>query len=342
MAITEKKIPKSKGKRGRKVDVPSVRAHLLAWYDVAHRDLPWRQNPDPYRIWVSEVMLQQTRVDVVTPYFIRWMERFPTLEDLARAEPDTVLKQWEGLGYYSRARNLHGAARLVREQHAGVMPASFDRLRALPGIGDYTAGAVASIAYGEPVAAVDGNVRRVLSRLFDVSAPSAAAVRDRARDIVDRERPGDFNQAVMELGATVCTPRNPACAACPLESMCLARALGTVPLRPGVKPKRVIPRERVNTLVVLNDGCVLLVRRQAGLLAGLWAFPEVARVPAHARRIGEITHVFSHKRITYVVHFTSMRTRPRRAGEWVRLDELNGYALPAAQRKIERLVRSVL
>jgi A/G-specific adenine glycosylase len=343
MAVTEKRISKSKPSRSRKVDVASVQRALLAWYDLNRRDLPWRENTDAYRVWVSEIMLQQTRVDVVRPYFLRWMQQFPTLDALARADVDSVLKQWEGLGYYSRARNLHGAARMVRERLAGVIPQTSDELRTLPGVGDYTAGAIASIAYNQSVPAVDGNVRRVLSRLFDIDAPTAASVRTQAEQVVDPERPGDFNQALMELGATVCLPRNPRCSTCPLDHHCLARAHGTVEQRPGVKVKAPVPLERVNALIALDRNQVRLTKRPgSGLLAGLWSFPEVDRIPARARRIGEVAHAFSHKRITYTVYLLVGRSASVPPGEWVAFDDLTKLALPAAQRKIERLIQPYL
>jgi A/G-specific adenine glycosylase len=183
--------------------IRSLRRALLAFYDARRRDLPWRRDPDPYRVWVSEVMLQQTRVDAVVPYYERWLRRFPTVAALASAEPDDVLRAWEGLGYYARARNLHRAARVVREHHHGAVPSEPSALRALPGVGDYTAGAIASIAFGRAEPAVDGNVRRVLARLLDVAAPAPARLRKVAAALVPSERPGDFNQALMELGATV-------------------------------------------------------------------------------------------------------------------------------------------
>jgi A/G-specific adenine glycosylase len=339
MTVTEKRISKSKSKRRRKVDVSAVRARLLDWYDSARRDLPWRQDTDPYRVWVSEVMLQQTRVDVVTPYFERWLVRFPSLDDLARAEPDEVLKQWEGLGYYSRARHLHGAARIIRERLAGALPRNVDSLRALPGIGEYTAGAIASIAYGHPVAAVDGNVRRVLSRFFDVAAPTAAAVRTHAQELVDRDRPGDFNQALMELGATVCAPRNPNCPACPVNDACHSFTRGTVALRPGVKSKRSLPTDRVNTLVVLRGHEVLIARRPPrGLLANLWEFPESTALPARVRLLGEVGQVFTHKRIVYTAYLAKTARRKRRGECWVALAELRDYPMSRAQRRIQALI----
>ena len=313
---------------------------LLAWYDVRRRDLPWRRDIEPYRVWVSEIMLQQTRVDAVTPYFERWLARFPTIEALANADIADVLKAWEGLGSYSRARNLHGATRLVRERLNGALPNTAQQLRELPGIGEYTAGAIASIAYGERAPAVDGNARRVLSRLYDVAAPNAASVRPYAEARLAPDRPGDFNQALMERGATICTPRQPLCSSCPLIAFCLAHARRTIAQRPGTKPRKPIPHYHVNTLIHLRRQQVLMVQRpDKGMLAGLWEFPEMKKPPVEARVIGKVTHTYSHKRITYVVYLLeNARTKPK--GHWVALDALNDYALPAAQRKIEALLHS--
>jgi A/G-specific adenine glycosylase len=253
-----------------------LRRALLDHYDRHQRRLPWRGERDPYRILVSEVMLQQTRVETVLDYYEAWLERFPDLESLAAAETDDVLEVWEGLGYYRRARNLHGAARLVRERHGGSLPDDFAALRELPGVGAYTAGAVASIAFGERTPAVDGNVRRVLARIFDVPDPKPAWLRDTAADLVDPDRPGDWNQALMELGATICTPRGPRCGRCPVAEWCSARAAGTQEERP-VAVSRKPPRRAVFVVAVLHDGGrVLLGRRpEGGLLGGMWAFPEV-------------------------------------------------------------------
>jgi A/G-specific adenine glycosylase len=253
-----------------------IRRRLLDHYDVHRRELPWRGESDPYRVWVSEVMLQQTRVQTVIPYYRRWMERFPDVGALAVADEDDVLEAWEGLGYYSRARNLQKAARTIRERHGGSLPDSVEALREIPGFGPYTAGAVASIAFGAPEPAVDGNVRRVLSRLFDLAAPTAAELQSRAAELVDPARPGDFNQALMDLGATICTPVEPRCAVCPLETLCRGRARGTVHLRPGARQRKEIPRRTFAVAVILDrEERVLLVRRpHGGLLGGMWAFPE--------------------------------------------------------------------
>ena len=222
-------------------------------------------------------MLQQTRVETAIPYFDRWMKRFPTVEALAEADEESVLKAWEGLGYYSRARNLHRSARLVRERLAGVLPQDSHSLKTLPGIGEYSAGAIASVAYGEVVPAVDGNVRRVLSRLFDLEDSTDASLRKRAGELVDPDRPGDWNQALMELGATVCTPRSPRCTVCPLTGECRAMAEGTQELRPASRRRPRVRSVSYAVVVALNPaGEVLMVRRPPdGLLGGLWEFPAV-------------------------------------------------------------------
>ncbi|HEX7049345.1 MAG TPA: A/G-specific adenine glycosylase [Longimicrobiales bacterium] len=302
-------------------EIAAVRERLLAFYDARRRDLPWRADTDPYRVWVSEVMLQQTRVDAAIPYYERWMQRFPTLTALADADIDEVLRHWQGLGYYARARNLHRAARVLRERHHGRIPADPDALRRLPGIGDYTAGAIASIAFGIPAAAVDGNVRRVLCRLYDLPDPTPAELRRRAAALVPDERPGDFNQALMELGATLCTPRTPRCDDCPVATWCRARARGTTHQRPATGPARTVPEHDVGTAVVRTPAGRLLLRRrpEEGMLGGLWEFPGAeprdgetpAAAAARAARscavrdpipdgaLGSITHTFTHRRITY-------------------------------------------
>lgn len=256
--------------------VPALRRALLAHYDAGRRDLPWRGEEDPYRIWISEVMLQQTRVETVIPYYRRWLERFPDVDALAAADVDDVLLAWQGLGYYRRARALHAGARVVRERHGGSIPGSAAALRALPGVGAYTAGAVASIAFGEAVGAVDGNVRRVLSRLADVARPTQRWLEGVAKELVDPEHPGDWNQAMMELGATVCLPRAPRCGECPLATWCEARSARTQEERPAAPPRRSVPREERAVAVVVDGlGGGLVVRRPAeGLLAGMWAFPD--------------------------------------------------------------------
>jgi len=251
-------------------------SYMLRYYDRFRRDLPWRGETDPYRILVSEIMLQQTRVETVLRYYESWLKQFPNLETLASAGSTEVLKAWEGLGYYRRARNLHRAAKHIRDVLDGHFPTSYRDLRQLPGVGQYTAGAVASIGFGEIVPAVDGNVRRVLARLFDKREPAVRWLNRTAGDLVNKDRPGDWNQALMDLGATICTPRNPRCEDCPVQRWCTAHEQGTQALSP-VGIRKVPARETFFLLIVLQteEGEVMLVRRpRKGLLAGMWAFPE--------------------------------------------------------------------
>ena len=343
------------------MDPRRLRARLLAWFDEHARDLPWRRDPSPYETLVSEVMLQQTRVETVIPYYERWLARFPDVNALADAPEDDVLRAWEGLGYYSRARNLHGAARAVRERFGGALPSEYHALCELPGVGDYTAGAVASIAFGRVEPAVDGNVKRVLSRLYDLEAPRPADLRERAAALVDPERPGDFNQALMELGATICTPRSPACPDCPVESLCLARARGTVALRPAPRKRAAVPSFELFTLVALDRRDRVLLRRRpaTGLLANLREFPSIDLDPAadpedQARAfastlgidsietldaLAPVTHVFSHRIETY----HPLRARCSDPADapppcaWVDKKSLRAQPMPRAQRRIQKL-----
>lgn len=255
---------------------------LLTWFDQHRRDLPWRRTSDPYRIWLSEVMLQQTRVETVLPFYNRFLERFPTVEDLARAEVEEALALWSGLGYYRRARQLHAAARKVAE--AGSFPSTVDGLLALPGIGAYTAAAVASIAFGVAAPVMDGNVERVLSRvLAQTEDPKSGEARRRllaaAAELLDPARPGDSNQALMELGATLCSPRRPKCLLCPLRPGCRAAREGDPESCPAPKVKRDAERHRLLVAVVEDDSGVLLFRRpdDSTLLAGTWELPWMTR-----------------------------------------------------------------
>ena len=300
-----------------------MRPLLLDWYRENRRDLPWRRSRDPYAIWISEAMLQQTRVETVVPYYQRFLERFPDVQALADADLDDVLGVWAGLGYYSRARNLKAAAQRVCEAYDGQLPDSAEELRRLPGIGRYTAGAVASIAFDRPEPVVDGNVARVLARLLDLreDVKSAAVSRrlwEHAAELVRGPQPGDLNQALMELGATLCTPRAPRCPECPLRRHCRARRAGDPEALP-VKAARAAPRrvEAVATLV-LRRGRALAVRRPPrGLLGGLWELPggelgererpgpglvralreRVGLRIGRPRRVGAVEHVFTHRRL---------------------------------------------
>lgn len=261
---------------------------LLQWYDSNARILPWRENPEPYAVWISEIMLQQTRVEAVIPYFNRWMKELPDLESLANASEEEVLKLWEGLGYYSRLRNIHKTAKIVTEKFGGRLPESFEELRSLPGIGEYTAGSVGSIAFQLPVPCVDGNVLRVVTRLTaDTSDIGAASTKKQltewVREIIPEDRPGDFNQAMMELGATVCLPNGlPKCEICPVAFFCEARIQRRVTEFPvkGEKPVRKIEKKTV--LILLDSSAPGITTRTAlrkriepGLLSGLWEFPNL-------------------------------------------------------------------
>jgi A/G-specific adenine glycosylase len=252
---------------------------LVEWYEQNCRDLPWRRNPDPYRVWVSEIMLQQTRVEAVIPYYDRFMEWFPTLEDLAQAPEDRVLKAWEGLGYYSRARNLHQAVKEVQTQYGGNVPSEPEEMAKLPGVGPYTLGAVLSIAYNKEIPAVDGNVMRVISRILhirdDISKPKTRKyIEQLVQLMIPKGKASSFNQGLMELGATVCIPANPRCLGCPVQSVCRGFAEGVqkeLPIKEKKKPPK--PQSMVVSVLQVGDQVWINRRPQTGLLAGLWQFP---------------------------------------------------------------------
>jgi A/G-specific adenine glycosylase len=269
-------------------DVGVARRRLLRWYDRHRRDLPWRRTRDPYAIWVSEVMLQQTRVAAVVPYYERFLERFPTIAALAAAEEEQILAAWSGLGYYGRARRLGAAARYLVETHGGELPRDPELLRRVPGIGRYTAGAIASVAFGLPEPVVDGNVRRVLSRLFSVSggrggrAAEERLLWDLAARLIGGPRPGDFNQALMELGAVVCRPVAPVCDVCPLARSCRSRSRGTIARFPMPEARRTPVERHVAIAIVRQNGRVLLERPGAASpLRGAWDLPAAASGAAH-------------------------------------------------------------
>ena len=346
------------------LDHLSITEALLQWYGRQRRSLPWRDTRDPYRIWVSEVMLQQTQVTTVVPYYRRFLERFPTLQALAEAELDQVLALWQGLGYYARARNLHAAARIVCRDHAGVVPASRSMLMALPGVGPYTAGAILSIAYGLDLPAIDGNVKRVLCRLFDYDGDPDDASGKRmlshyAEALLPRGRAGDYNQAMMELGATVCVLRRPRCGDCPLAFCCRALALGVQAWRPLAKRRTAIPSREFLAALCQRGGRLLIVRRfPQGLLGGLWELPGGELFPreAHARalgrhlsdglqvrvRVGEavtaVKHAYTHFRVTVHVYQCSLWGEPQPSNLWDRLhwmypSEIDEYGLTGVTTK---------
>ena len=264
----------------------SLRRSLLVWYRANRRDLPWRRSRDPYRIWLAEIMLQQTRIAAVLPYYERFLARFPSITELARARESEVLKYWAGLGYYSRARNLHRAAKQIVANHSAEFPPNIDNALALPGIGDYTAAAILSIAFDVPLAALDGNVARVLARLFairgDLRAPKTwKRLAVASQELLPTKSPGDWNQGLMELGETVCTPRTPQCARCPISQYCKARALGIAHRLPAPRRKRVTTRVPVAATIFLDPfGRTLLTKNPGAhdlaIFSGLWQFPAVA------------------------------------------------------------------
>jgi len=346
----------------------AIAGNLLAWYATNQRDLPWRRSRDPYRIWVSEVMLQQTRVETVMPYYERWMAQFPTPQALAEAPEEQVLKAWEGLGYYSRARNLQQAVQEVVATYDGKVPNDPAAIASLKGVGPYTAGAILSIAYNRPVAAVDGNVMRVFARLFaiadDIGRPATRrAIEALVESFIPEGHASAFNQALMDLGAMVCTPRSPKCLLCPVREQCQALETGRVGELP-VKEKAKAPRPVDMVAAALwHDGRLLIARRPPeGLLAGLWGFPGRERpvdlpweralhasiweqygveieVEAH---LVDVKHVFSH--LIWNLRCYTARLAPGQAiaesetVRWVRPQELAQYALPTAHQKIAAAV----
>lgn len=339
-------------------------AQVLGWYITNGRQLPWREDATPYATWVSEIMLQQTRVETVVPYFDRWMRRFPTVQHLARASQQAVLLLWEGLGYYSRARNLHRSAGIVVREFGGVIPSNLQALRGLPGIGGYTAAAIASIAFGLDEIALDGNIRRVLWRALVIDNVVKGKVDDRrllraAARHVPTGRAGDFNQGLMDIGATICLPRNPKCGICPVARLCRARRQGRVgPLPSG--QRRPIPHLLQAAAVARRRGTVLLaLRQEAGLLGGLWEFPKMTvgdgaeKLHVNGRKMqkalhrayaisirdpvlmGVINHAYSHFRVT--VHAFDCKTTAFSAGgrlKWVSHRQLPHLPMGRVDRQI--------
>ena len=355
-------------------DYSEISRRLLAWWDEGHAKLPWRETRDPYAIWVAEVMLQQTQIATVLPYHERWMARYPNVEVLAQASLADVLKSWEGLGYYGRARNLHAAAKTVVAEYGGHLPPEVEELVKLPGIGRYTAGAISSIAFGRPAPVLDGNVIRVLSRLDDLEEDVTRSATQRrlwrrAGELVPARRPGAYNQALMELGQQVCLPAAPQCHICPLADLCLARARGSQLDRPVRPTRKRTPHYDVTAGVIWRtDGRFLISQRPLdGLLGGLWEFPGGKQEPGEslaeslAREIAEelaieievgrhlttVKHAYSHFRITlHAFHARHIAGRPSNLGvadhAWVSLDDLDGYAFAATDRKIIDALRREL
>jgi A/G-specific adenine glycosylase len=335
-------------------------ADLLRWYDRHRRVLPWRakkgERADPYRVWLSEVMLQQTTVKAVAPYYARFLARFPTVIDLAAAPLDDVLKLWAGLGYYARARNLHACAKAVVERHGGEFPASEEALRELPGIGAYTAAAIAAIAFDRPASPVDGNIERVIARLFAVEEALPAGkpcIRALAASLTPRRRAGDFAQAMMDLGATICTPKAPACALCPWMGACAARARGDQESFPRKTEKKTGALRRGAAFVAVQANGFLLTRTRPakGLLGGMTEVPttewtrafdeatalEYAPLKATWRRVpGVVTHTFTHFPLELIVYRAEVAATPKTPANmrWTPVAGLAGEALPNVMRKV--------
>ncbi|NNE45578.1 MAG: A/G-specific adenine glycosylase [Rhodothermales bacterium] len=345
----------------------TVRERLVPWFNNVARDLPWRRTKDPYRIWLSEIMLQQTRVDQAESYYNRFASNYPTIDSLAAAQLDGVLRDWEGLGYYARARNMHRAAQLIVREMDSVFPADHKSVIGLPGVGPYTAAAIMSIAYGEPYAVVDGNVTRVISRLFEIgddpsSSKGKNLIQQLADDLLDERDPGRFNEAIMELGATVCAPRNPQCDECPVNSACAAFASGRTAEFPIRRKRRPVPHHQIAVAVLVDDDRVFIQKRaEDGLLGGLWEFPggkiEGGESPEEGCRrevreelgvevetgaaLSTIEHAYSHFKVTlhpFVCRLVAGDPVSTLDSRWARFDELDSYAFPRANRRLIELL----
>jgi A/G-specific adenine glycosylase len=350
---------------------PYIIIELKNWYQKNARDLPWRRTTDPYAIWISEIMLQQTRVETVIPYYQRWMSELPTLQTLVLAGQDQVLKLWEGLGYYSRALNLHKAASLIMEGFDGNLPDDIKSLESLPGIGRYTAGAISSIAFNHRSPILDGNIKRVFSRLFDISSPIKTSETEKelwriAEDLLPPDNPGEFNQALMELGALVCLPKNPDCDRCPLQTECLAFELNIQADRPVRKLKSPVPHLQVTAAVIEKDGKFLLAKRPLeGLLGGMWEFPggkqeEGETLPQTLEReikeeldasvevenhLGTYQHAYSHYKVTlhaFRCHLVSEELKKIYHTDlvWVTPDSMETYPMGKLDRTIAEQLQS--
>ena len=349
-----------------KPDPQQIAPPLLAWFDRAKRDMPWRGTRDPYRVWLSEVMLQQTQVATATPYYERFLAAFPTVHDLAGAPLDEVLRLWAGLGYYSRARSLREAAQIVVREHGGLFPEAAEALRSLPGVGPYTSGAIASIAFGERVPAVDGNALRVLARVFLVKGDvqrgrPRARVERLAAAAVPEDRPGDYNQGLMELGSLICRPKDPLCGECPLSDLCRANAEGQQAAIPAAGRRSPVRHVKTVAGIVQRNGRLLIAQRPPdGVWGGMWELPNcevdggdaptvlvqlLQRDFGLSVEVGEsvccLTHAIMNQRIELRVlpcRVTAGRTQARChvAAKWVKPGETEGYALPAPHRKVLR------
>ncbi|WP_208431418.1 A/G-specific adenine glycosylase [Bartonella doshiae] len=336
-----------------------ISSRLLAWYDQKHRYLPWRITPkeqsqgirpNPYHVWLSEIMLQQTTVEAVKPYFQKFLKLWPDLPSLARASQEDVMKAWAGLGYYSRARNLKHCAQQLIENHKGQFPQSVKTLRTLAGIGDYTAAAIAAIAFNQPVAVVDSNVERVITRLFAIALilPKAKAeIKEKTQKITAFNRPGDFAQAMMDLGATICTPRKPSCLLCPLQSLCEAAKMQKTEFFPVKAPKKERPLKTATAFVILNENKQIYLEKRQGkkLLGGMTQIPNDIEINhksglqnapfiANWQFKGQITHLFTHFSLKLDVYSViDMREMNRENGWWCNINHLSKEALPTVMKK---------
>jgi A/G-specific adenine glycosylase len=337
------KYPAMNSDNSRKFDGPATRRWrkcLLSWYDRNRRDLPWRRDRDPYRVWLSEIMLQQTRVSAVLEHYRRFLQRFPTVRKLASARESSVLAAWSGLGYYRRALMMHAAAKAIVKQHRGRFPAGIAELRALPGIGRYTAAAIASIVFNAPAAVVDGNVERVLGRVFGV-ALAGELLWQTAEALLSRQRPGDFNQAMMELGAIVCLPRQPRCSICPVFNLCATR--GKLELPKNKLPKQLLRQRRRDVYYALDhrDSSVFLVQRpkHASLMPGMWELPEVP-VSTVSSQVG-LTVRHSITVTDYTVRVMRGPVPDEIGGRWVPKTRIPQLPLTGLARKILRRVQVI-
>jgi len=353
-------------------EISQTRKLLIEWYRRHHRRLPWRETRSPYRIWVSEVMLQQTQVQTVLPYYRQFLYDFPDVQTLANADLQAVLKAWEGLGYYARARNMHRAAKDILQKYGGKFPDSLEALRELPGVGDYIACAVSSIAFNQPYAVVEGNVKRVLSRLYELSEPvnksfSYQIFKAAAEKLLDHRQPGMFNQAVMELGALVCTPRNPDCPHCPIHSLCRAYQTGSVEQFPKRTRSPKTPLHHIAVGVVYKNDRMLITRRKPeGLLGGLWEYPG-GKVKEHenpekacireikeevnldvivVRHISQVKHAFTHFKIlmdVFLCRYVAGEVKLNGPVDfrWITLQEINQYPFPKANHKFIPTLKSL-
>jgi A/G-specific adenine glycosylase len=350
-----------------------IRVRLLNWFDLNQRELPWREHYKPYEVWISEIMLQQTQVKTMLPYYRRWMERFPHVQAVALAQEEDLLKHWEGMGYYSRARNIHKASKILLKDYGSEFPKDCDRLRGLPGIGRYTAGAILSIAFNADCPVVDGNIARILSRLFDVATP----IRDRqtqktlwdiAEGMLAKGKARSFNQALMDLGALVCTPRNPSCSQCPVNAHCRALQNGVVNLRPLVRRGKDSVPIHVVVGILIHEGRIFIQKRPpSGLMPHLWEFPggkvQQGETPECAlvrefreelelsigtlQRVTLIRHNYTTFRVSLFAFSCQLEDASQQPilrsavdGRWVTPEELDLYAFPAANRKLIQYIQT--